>query len=189
MLAYLINSQFILGVQYSRPKFTLFSEHFGHAYDVISLNSINDVTKKTALFFFKTRHCFCCFLSETSTVLRKYYYTSVLEHILAKKHYIFLYFIDAKYGHTFWSAILHYTQKIEHTQLLRKGGNKNYIAYKLNNVNTNKSVEWGRSREKAIPVKSYHLGFLMFHFSDRYNNSWVCKIHCTYWGIISLHIA
>ena len=52
-LKYMLDEWFLLRilqnwekVQYSRPKFiTLFSEHFGHAYDVISLNSMNDVTK------------------------------------------------------------------------------------------------------------------------------------------------
>ena len=73
-------------VQYSGPKFiTLFSEHFGHAYDVISLNSMNDITKIDRSFHFQDKALFLFFIGgcrpQTPAVLHKYYYTSVLEHI------------------------------------------------------------------------------------------------------------
>ena len=84
-------------VQYSGPKFiTLFSQHFGHAYDVISLNSMNDVTKNDRSSHFQDKALFSLFFiggyrPQTPAVLRKYYYTSVLEHILAKKRNIYIF--------------------------------------------------------------------------------------------------
>ena len=114
---YLERSNFVLSekVQYSGPKFmTLCSEPFCHAYDVISLNSMNDVTKDDNSFHFQDKTLFFFLYRGAPAPKPQLCYSniissSVLEHILGKNSDIFYYFMDAKYGHTFGSAILHYT--------------------------------------------------------------------------------
>ena len=87
---YLERSNFVLSekVQYSGPKFmTLCSEPFCHAYDVISLN---DVTKNDRSLHFQDKTWFFFFFNgryrlQSPAVVRRYYTSSAIEQILAKK--------------------------------------------------------------------------------------------------------
>ena len=56
-------------------------------------------------------------------------------------------------------------EKFQHRHSLRKGGNKNYIAYKLNNVNI-KNLMKRRMRKRRQSRKSHPCKIISFRLSD-----------------------